>query len=180
MLQGCLTVIGGGVVLLVIVAIVVSGGNGDEQAAGPTAIPSRAPTALTSQTEQSDVQAESPETNADPQPQPAATASSARQETDGSDAETEQFAPIQTGEGRTVQDVAYSVVQDPIDDALTTFVGVIDSEADQFAFDRRRSSSGALRVSSRCWYQECRSRCSRMSWMSNIALMMRQPLPTSG
>ena len=42
MLQGCLTVIGGGVVLLVIVAIVVSGGNGDEQAAGPTAIPSRA------------------------------------------------------------------------------------------------------------------------------------------
>lgn len=135
MLQGCLTVIGGCVVLLVIVAIIVSGGDGDEQAAGPTAIPSRAPTALTSQTEQSDVQAESPETNADPQPQPAATASSARQETDGSDAETEQFAPIQTGEGRTVQDVAYSVVQDPIDDALTTFVGVIDSEADQFAFE---------------------------------------------
>lgn len=135
MLQGCLTVIGGGVVLLVIIAIIVSGGNGDEQAAGPTAIPSRAPAPLTPQTEQADIQAESPEANADPQPA-ATSLSVSRQETGGSDAETEQFVPIQTGEGRTFQGVAYSVVQDPIDDALTTFVGVIDSETDEFAFEQ--------------------------------------------
>ena len=136
MLQGCLTVIGGGVVLLVIIAILVSGGDGDEQAAGPTAIPSRAPAALTPQAERADVQVESPEANADPQPQPAATASSTpRKEANGPEAETEPFVPIQTGEGRTFQGVAYSVVQDPIDDALATFVGVIDSEADEFAFE---------------------------------------------
>lgn len=130
MLQGCLTVIGGGVVLLIIVAILVGGGNDDQQSAGPIAIPSRAPTTAAQQAAQpaESVASTEPSRNA-------STPSGQGQERGQTDVTSAAYVPIQPEEGRTLRGVAYSVVQDPIDDALSTFVGIADTEADEFAFE---------------------------------------------
>ena len=132
MLQGCLAVIGGGVVLLVIVAILIGGGDGDQQSVGPTTIPSRAPTTLVQQT------AQTAESVANMEPLRNAPTSSVQQQARGQAAGVASavYVPIQAEEGRTLRGVAYSVIQDPIDDALSTFVGVVDSEADEFAFEQ--------------------------------------------
>lgn len=132
MLQGCLAVIGGGVVLLVIVAILIGGGDDDQQSVGPTAIPSRAPTTSAQQAAQTAESAANTESSRN-----APTLSAQQQEGSQTDAASQQaYVPIQVEEGRTLRGVAYSVVQDPIDDALSTFVGVVDSEADEFAFEQ--------------------------------------------
>ena len=116
--------------LLIIIAIVVGGGGDEQQTAGPTAIPSRAPTSLEQPSER---QAEPDESTEQSLAEPASN--EPRREADNAEAGTVPFVPIQAEEGRTLRGVAYSVVQDPIDDALSTFVGIIDSEADEFAFE---------------------------------------------
>ena len=133
MLQGCLAVIGGGVVLLIIAAILIGGGDDDQQSVGPTAIPSRAPTTSAQQTAQT---AESVAKNTEPSRN--TPVSSVQQQARGQAASVTSaaYVPIQAEEGRTLRGVAYSAVRDPIDDALSTFVGIVDSEVDEFAFEQ--------------------------------------------